>query len=215
MPTQYPLKKISLLPAAVTPVNDEPDISSLLSALSHFHPVTEEAAAYLQKHIIPCTVHKKKLILKAGTICYYIYFIQKGAVRGFIKDGNKDITTWISVENDLVTSISSLDIQLPSIENMQAIEDCELLALSYADLQELYSRFPEFNLVVRKLLQTYYGDAERRAFIIRLAKAETRYQHFLDNHGELANRIPLKYIASYLGMTLETLSRVRNKASHH
>lgn len=216
MPAKGTIRKNTLLPVAVKPTGErDPDISSLLIVLDHFHPIGREAIRFIKQHIIACTVRKKKFILKTGTFCHYIYFIKKGAVRGFIKEGNKDITTWITVENEMVTSISSLDIQLPSIENMQAIEDCELLALSYTDLQELYLRSPEINIVVRKLLQTYYGDAEKRAFIARLTKADHRYQYFQEKHAGLINRVPLKYIASFLGMTLETLSRVRKKASQH
>jgi CRP-like cAMP-binding protein len=151
--------------------------------------------------------------LKAGEICDHIYFIKKGAVRGFIRDGAKDITTWITAENEIVSSISSLDMKEPAQENMQAIENCELLALTYSDFQDLYIKFPEFNILARKLLQKYYQDAERRAFIARVTKAEKKYRLFLIRYGHLANRIPLKYIASFLGITLETLSRVRKKLS--
>ena len=99
------------------------------------------------------------------------------------------------------------------MENMQAIENCELLALTWSDFQNLYIRFPEFNTVARKLLQKYYQDAEGRAFIARITNAENKYRLFLTSYGHLANRIPLKYIASFLGITLETLSRVRKKLS--
>ena len=187
--------------------------SEAMAVLNHFHPMSLGLEQYLEKHIISCTFRKGKLILKAGEMCNYIYFIRKGAVRGFIRESQKDITTWITVEGELVTSIYSLDLKSPATENMQAIEDCEMLALSYTDLNELYSRFPEFNILIRKLLQQYYRDAEGRAFIARLTNAENKYKHFLKNSHHLANRIPLKYIASYLGMTLETLSRVRKKLS--
>ncbi|HEX4373728.1 MAG TPA: hypothetical protein VHZ50_10530, partial [Puia sp.] len=119
----------------------------------------------------------------------------------------------ITAENELVTSISSLESDDPSIENMQAIEACEMFSLSFADLQHLYAQAPEFNIVIRKLLQQYYRDAERRAFIARLTNAENKYKYFLTRYSHLANRIPLKYIASFLGITLETLSRVRKKLS--
>ena len=188
-----------------------PDITPLLHILGYLHPLSPEIEAYLKEHVTTCSTRKRKLILKEGAVCNYIYFLVKGAVRGFIREGQKDITTWIVIENDLVTSIFSLDNPAPSIENIQALENCELLALSFESLNELYDRFPEFNLVARKLLQRYYADAERRAFIARLTKAENKYRHFLFLHQPLANRIPLKYIASYLGMTLETLSRVRKK----
>lgn len=189
------------------------DASALLAALNHFHPLTPEMEKFLITHVTTCSFKKDKSILKAGGMCDFIYFIKKGAVRGFIREGKKDITTWITVEGELVTSIYSLDVQTPATENIQAVEDCELLALSYTDLHSLYALFPEFNLVTRKLLQHYYRDAEGRAYIARLTNAEKKYRHFLLKSSHLANRIALTYIASYLGMTLETLSRVRKKIS--
>jgi CRP-like cAMP-binding protein len=145
--------------------------------------------------------------------CEHIYFIVKGALRGFTREGSKDITTWITIENEMVSSILSLDERVRSIENIQALEKCELLSLTLTDLGIMYDRFPETNVLARKILQRYYADAEQRAFIARLTKAENKYRHFLKRHQALSNRIPLKYIASYLGVTLETLSRIRKKFS--
>jgi len=193
--------------------NITPDILSVIETLNYFYPLSEGIKDYFRKHTYSCSFRKGKLLLKAGEVCEHIYFIKKGAVRGFIKDGTKDITTWITAENEVVSSISSLDIREPAQENMQAIENCEMLALTYTDFQNLYVKFPEFNIVARKLLQKYYQDAERRAFIARVTKAEKKYRLFLTRYGHLANRIPLKYIASFLGITLETLSRVRKKLS--
>ena len=196
-----------------TKENNPPDISTLIATLSYFYPLSEGIKEYFKQHSYSCSFHKGKLLLKAGEICEHIYFIKKGAVRGFIKEGTKDITTWITAENEVVSSISALDIKEPALENMQAIENCELLALTYADFQNLYIKFPEFNIVARKLLQKYYQDAEGRAFIVRLTNAENKYQLFIKRYGHLANRIPLTYIASFLGITLETLSRVRKRLS--
>jgi CRP-like cAMP-binding protein len=190
-----------------------PDITQLLTVLRHFHPLNPGIETYLKEHITHSSVRKRKLILKEGNPCEHIYFIVKGAIRGFTREGPKDITTWINVENQLVTSIFALHQRVPSLENIQALENCELLVMTYGDLETLYELYPETNLLARKLLQVYYADAERRAFIARLTKAENKYRHFLLHHQPLSNRIPLKYIASYLGMTLETLSRVRKKFS--
>ena len=190
-----------------------PDISSVINTLDHFYPLSEGVKDYFKKHSYACSFRRGKLLLKAGHVCEHIYFIKKGAVRGFIKEGTRDITTWITAENEVVSSISALDMKAPAQENMQAIENCELVALTYDDFQDLYVRFPEFNIVARKLLQKYYQDAEGRAFIVRLTNAENKYRLFITRYGHLANRIPLKYIASFLGITLETLSRVRKKLS--
>lgn len=193
--------------------NISTDISLVFASLEYFHPLGEGIKNYFKKHSFSCSFRKGKLLLKAGQLCDHIYFIKKGAVRGFFKEGTKDITTWITVEGEVVSSISSLDRREPVQENMQAIEDCELLALTWEDYQNLFTRFPEFNIVARKILQKYYQDAEGRAFIARITNAENKYKLFLTRYGHLANRIPLKYIASFLGITLETLSRVRKRLS--
>ena len=132
-----------------------PDISSVVETLNYFYPLSGGIKDYFRKHSYSCSFRKGKLLLKAGEICEHIYFIKKGAVRGFIKDGTKDITTWITAENEVVSSISSLDARESAQENIQAIENCELLALTYADFQDLYIKFPEFNIVARKLLQKF------------------------------------------------------------
>ena len=85
------------------------DISSLTVTLNFFYPLNEGIENYLKRHVYSCFFRKGKLLLKAGQLCENVYFIKKGAVRGFIQDGQKDITTWITAENELVTSISGLD----------------------------------------------------------------------------------------------------------
>jgi CRP-like cAMP-binding protein len=111
----------------------------------------------------------------------------------------------------MVSSIRGLSLQEPSLENIQAIEHCDLIVATYESLQYLYDHYIEVNIVGRKLLEQYYRDAEERAFISRIPNAAKRYRHFLETKSNLSNRIPLKYIASYLGMTIETLSRIRSR----
>jgi CRP-like cAMP-binding protein len=189
------------------------DVSTLLNILNYFHPLSEGAIKFLREHAYSCSFYKGELLLEEGQVCEHVYFIKKGVVRGFIKDGKKDITTWITGEGELVSSILTFEKKESAVENMQAIEDCDMLALTLADLERLYEQFPEFNIVSRKLLQQYYSDAEGRAFIARLTNAETKYKQFLTRYSHFANRVPLTYIASFLGITLETLSRVRRKIS--
>lgn len=194
-------------------LSNKTDVSQLLPVLNALHPISASITDFISSRCIAKKVGKKKLLVRTGEVCNYIYFIRKGLIRGFIKEGNREITTWMTAENEFVTSISGLIKNDPSIENIQTIEDCQLLALSFDDLEILYEHFPEFNIVIRKLLQYYYLDAENRAVIARIHNAEKRYQYFLQQHGHLANRVPLKYIASFLGLTIETISRVRKKLS--
>lgn len=189
------------------------DISPLIRALNHFHPQSPQVIDYFREHIRLFTFQRGQLMLTSGDVCEHIYFIRRGAVRGLVMEGDRDITTWITTENELVTSISGLDLQLPAMENMEAIENTIALGITTVAMQQLYDQHPEFNITGRKLLQQYYRDAERRALIARLTNAEHKYNFFLQQYPHLSNRIPLKYIASYLGITVETLSRVRKKLS--
>ena len=185
--------------------------SPLVSFVRYFYPINDEIADYISKNTYSLNIPKGHYLLKTGEVCQQLYLIRKGVIRAFTKDGNKEITTWITAENEIVTSIRGFNQQLPSLENIQSIEDCSLVCANYETLQYLYERYPEMNIVARKLLEQYYADAEERAFISRIPNAGKRYKHFIQTKGDLANRIPLKFIASYLGMTLETLSRIRGK----
>ena len=181
--------------------------------VKNIYPVSTEAQEFMNQKSYPGHLNKGELLVSAGSICSHIYLIRKGILRSFVKEGLKEITTWISSEQELATCITSFGLQQPARENIQALEDCELSTLSLEDLQYLYDHFPEANIVGRKILEKYYRDAEERAFIARLMEATSKYKHFIATKSDLLNRVPLKFIASYLGMTLETLSRIRSKLS--
>jgi CRP-like cAMP-binding protein len=187
------------------------EAAQIIALANSLNPVTDGIANYLLKNTYPRQIKKGKMLLKAGEVCSNMYFVKKGVLRGFVKDDNRDITTWITADGELVSAISSFILQIPTDENIQAIEDCELISLSHTDLERLYLKFPSFNITVRKLTEIYYMHAEQRAFIVRLKNADKKYQLFLKQYGHLANRVPVKYIASFLGITLETLSRLRGK----
>lgn len=188
---------------------------SPLVAFAHaVHPLSDEAREYANRKCFSYRVKKGEFLVRSGELCPYFYFIQKGILRGYVQDGKKEITTWITAEHELATSITSFHVQQKSFENIQAIEECELTGLHYDDLQYLYNNFPEVNVTGRKLLEKYYRDAEERAYIARLTEATSKYQRFIATKSFMLNRVPLKFIASYLGMTLETLSRIRSKLSH-
>lgn len=181
--------------------------------VKNIYPVSTEVQEFINQKSYSNQLNKGELLVTAGNICSHIYLIRKGILRSFVKEGLKDITTWISSEQQLATCITSFGLQQPARENIQALEDCELSTLSLEDLQFLYDHFPEANIVGRKILEKYYRDAEERAFIARLMEATSKYKHFVATKSDLLNRVPLKFIASYLGMTLETLSRIRSKLS--
>jgi len=191
------------------------ELAPLLQVFNSFHPVGKGVEQYLLKNMYCCSVTKGQFLVKSGEICDSIYFIKKGVLRGFIREGDKEITTWITIENEIVAAIGSFILQRPTLENMQAIEDCEMIGIKFTDLDKLYLQYPSFNIIGRKITELYYVYAENRAYITRLHDAEKKYELFLQFYAHFVNRVPLKYIASFLGMTIETLSRVRAKMLHH
>jgi len=177
--------------------------------LRFFHPISEKAARFIDSKAFQCSIPKNKFLLRSGQVCPYLFLVSKGLFRGYIVDGKNEATTWITAENDLVASISSFFDHSPSVENIQALEDLDLIGIHFDDLEVAYQKFPELNTAARKVLQQLYRQAEERAYLVRLAKASSRYTYFQEHQPELVNRVSLKFIASHLGMTLETLSRLR------
>lgn len=183
----------------------------LIHFINQFYPLNSEITEFIREKTYAQKVGKGKFLLRPGEVCNHYYFIYKGVLRSYLKFGKKEITVWINPENEITTAIRSMSSNKPSDEFIQAVEECELVAIPFDAMQELYEKFPEMNKVGRLLLEEYYAASEERVYICRIPNAQSRYQHFVDSRPELANRIPLKYIASYLGMTLETLSRLRAK----
>lgn len=191
--------------------HDLQDITPLIDFFQTILPLPEELIRFFRERAFRKQVPKGRYLLRPGEICNHYYYIHKGILRAFVKYGTKEITLWINPEKEITTSIRSMRRQQPSEEYIQAIEPCDLIAMSYSDVAEMYERFPEANLVGRMLLEEYYSDSEERVFIGRIPNASSRYLHFVASNPELANRIPLKYIASYLSITMETLSRLRSR----
>src|SRR5690606_16055247 len=110
----------------------------------------------LDENTYPVNVSKGKLILKAGGTGDVIYFIVKGVARGYIMDEEKEITTWINEENELIGTIRNLGTGRATDEMVQALENCDLVAIPYNLIQRLYTEFPETNAIGRIMLEESY-----------------------------------------------------------
>jgi CRP-like cAMP-binding protein len=183
----------------------------LLDFLTSISPLSAALKTRLLEIIKEKELARKEYLLTAGKICKNIYYIKRGLLRGYYFNGSREVSAWFMKEGDLCISVQSFFQQRESIENIQAVENCLLCYISYEELQKCYRDFPEFNVTGRILTEKYYMLSEERLLAIRLQKAQDRYKWLLDHHPDLVKRVPVKYLASYIGITDVMLSVVRGK----
>ena len=184
---------------------------SLLKQIQQISSISSEALAYLNKHIEQKTLKKGTPLLRNGEVCHYFYFVSKGMLRSYYFSDAKEVTNWFALENDFATSIYSFISGKSGYENIEALEDTQIEMLSRDVLNELYSKFPETERTGRLILESYYIQLEERLLSIQFKSAKERYDLLLARNPGIILRAPLGAIASYLGITQETLSRIRGK----
>lgn len=155
---------------------------------------------------------KNQRLLSEGEKSDSIYFIISGAVRVFYlnKEGI-ETNTWFLFENELVISVFSFFTSHPSFEYIETLEDSVFIVLKKEKLDWLYEHFLEFNIIGRRLTELYYIRNETQANSLRMFSAKERYEQLIQHQPQLLNRISLSHISSYLGISRETLSRIRKK----
>ncbi|WP_406827082.1 Crp/Fnr family transcriptional regulator [Pedobacter sp. KACC 23697] len=186
-------------------------LSPLFDYLEQFYPLSEALKAELEKSCKLIYIKKNKHILSPIDTNVSLYFLVSGLVRGFVRDGKNDISTWFSTGKEIIGAIRHPHLQPShSVEYLQALEECQLICIPYTLMDLMYTNYPESNLIGRKLLALQHYAASERAILARIPKATDRYRK-LQASGLDISRIPQRYLASYLGMRLETLSRIRHK----
>lgn len=155
-------------------------------------------------------VKKGALILKEGEVCDYMYYIVSGALEIFYFSKDKRITKWFGFENELRTSAYSFLSRNPSNEYIEALEDCVLMKIHFLELEKSYAEFPELERFGRFVAQQLYLLKEEREYSLLFKTAKERYESLLTNEPQVIRRVSLGKIATYLGISQETLSRIRS-----
>lgn len=189
----------------------------MLHLLSHISPAlaitNDEARAALEQHFVQKEYKKNELLIKAGQVCRHLYFIERGCIRGYYNIDGKDQTQWFGFENDFVTSFRSYTTRAASREYIEVLEDDAVIwSIAKEDLDQLLQQFPELEKMVRLIYEHYYIRLEDRYSNAHFKNATERYEDLLQYSPHILQRIPLGFIASYLGISAETLSRIRNKS---
>ena len=181
----------------------------LFQYFKKFNPLSKEAQKAIEEISSIVTIKKGKDLQPIGHTCKTIYFINKGIARIYYYKEENDITECFAFENNIIARVESLFSGKPSRKAIQILEDAEIVAINSNLLFKLYDTFPEIERLFRKIFEAAYVDTVNRIEGIQFHTAEERYKALLNEASNVLQRVPLKYVASYLGITQVSLSRIR------
>lgn len=184
-------------------------MKGLFCYFDQYNVLSDGAKAAIE---IICTTHsikKGRDLQPIGHTCRTIYFINRGLARIYYFKDNIDITESFAFENQVIARVESLFSGKPSRKGIQMLEDSEVVAINATQLFRLYNDFPDIERLFRKIFEAGYVDTVNRLESLQFHSAEERYRDLLETTPDLLKRVPLKLIASYLGITPVSLSRIR------
>lgn len=177
-----------------------------------YSTMTHDELDILESVLIPRKYAKGEMVLSEGEICTSIIYIDKGLLRQFYLKNGKEVTEYLAVEGSIMMSIESLFKEVPSVQQIEAIEPTIVYELPKKRLEEVALHNVNIQILYRKILEESLIVSQVHADLVRFESAENRYRRMCKISPQIALRAPLLFIASYLQMTPETLSRVRTSA---
>ena len=187
-------------------------MTELEQYIQTYFGLSEENLASIANQFTTHAISKNDYFVQSGQYCKRLSFIKEGYFRIFDYKEGKEITQWISSKGEFVTDLSSMIFSTPARWNIQALEDAVLYSLSKEDYDQLGSHIPQWDKLEKLFIAKCFLTLEDRVFSFLSMTAEQRFQHLFQYKPELFNLVPLHYLASMLGMTPETLSRIRKKS---
>ena len=182
--------------------------------ISRFISLTDEEKKIFISILKTKKLRKKQYLLQEGDICRYEYFVNKGCLRTYtINEKGQEHIVQFSIEDWWTGDMYSFLTRSPSVYTIDALEDTEMFCFDKPSLEDLYIKVPKFEKFFRHLLQNAFIASQRRIVESMSLPAEDRYCRFIENYSKMEKRLPLKQIASYLGITPESLSRIRSQHS--
>ena len=188
------------------------DKDSLTQFIQQVLPMNPAKAGLIVEKFRPMKTERNGVILKAGKVCNESHFMVNGIARAYIYDveGN-EVTTAFYTPNTFASDLLSFFKRTPAKEYIQTITDCETWYITYDDMQASFHAIPEFREYGRLNIVNQYSALKERMLSALQETAEQRYVNLLSSSPEIFQNVPLKYIASYLGITDTSLSRIRKE----
>ncbi|MFS2185863.1 Crp/Fnr family transcriptional regulator [Mucilaginibacter sp. Mucisp84] len=172
--------------------------------------LTAEETALFNEILEYRKIPKKTRLLTAGNICNFEAYINKGCIREYIIDENgAQVTLQFAIEDWWVSDLASFQDQSPAHMNIETLEDCELLILTRDSKEKLLNEVPKLERMFRLMLQRHLTVVQKRLFKTMATTAMEKYLEFINRYPSIPQRVPQHYIASYLGISPEFLSKLR------
>lgn len=178
-------------------------------------PFNNEELEVIKTYLTPKKLRKKQYLLQEGDVCKFIAFVEKGSLRSYsIDEKGAERIIQFALEGWTISDLYSFLTAEPANYNIDALEDAELVLISKSAHEELLKTMPKYETWIRIQITGAYIAMQRRLTSIISLSLEERYANFTTLYPDIAQRVPQHMIASYMGLTPETLSRVRNRLSN-
>src|SRR4051812_48864926 len=186
----------------------------LYNKMSEKISLTDEEFNFCKSLFVPKKLRRRQYLLQEGDVCKYQAFVEKGLLRSYTVDekGSEHILQFAS-EGWWMADLSSYLSNEPSFLNIDALEDVELLLLTKPNWEEAMKKIPALEHYFRLIIQNHLVSTQKRLLQSLAETAEEKYNRFLRTYPECVQRVPQHMVASYLGITRETLSRIRKQAA--
>jgi len=182
------------------------DLKQFVSQFAH---LSQEEWEAVMPFIETRNLKKNEYFVREGEIARYISFTQNGYLRVYYNHDGDEITRDISPLHSFVTALPSYISQTPSYEIIQAITDCELFVIYHDNLEFLYDSYSNWQRVGRRVIEEMFVQTQSRIYAFITQPADVRYKEMMKQFPDIFQHVPLQYIASYLGITSQSLSRLR------
>jgi CRP-like cAMP-binding protein len=186
-------------------------MSNLFKAIEKYVCLSDTDISVIEQLFIKKELKKHECFLKAGEICKDFAFIEQGLVRHYINNDGKENTFYFSAENDFVCDYGSFINKAASNKTIEALENTTIYSISYDNMQEFYGKVSTGERFGRLFIEDVFTKAVKHIISIHTDNAEQRYLNFLHLYKHIQQRIPQYYIASFVGVTPQSLSRVRRQ----
>ncbi len=178
-----------------------------------FVSLNADELALIDSYFVTVSIQRHAFLLQEGHICDFIAFVNEGLIRHFHTKDGEERTCDFSFQNRFLTDFTSFTNRVPSIYSLQALQETTLLIIKKENLLRLYQECPKYETFGRLMAEGVAQRATEIAMSLSSQKPEERYKALLQNHPDLFQKVQQKYIANFLGISPESLSRIRRRVA--